>query len=305
MFENWDSNGDGIFAAWDRPGVGNDILDLYPDVAIGRLPCRNRIEAIIMVNKIINYEQTPADPEWFNKMVCMAGDSFPSYYVYEGEFTCDLALDVMSGFEPVKIYASNRVSGIGLTPSPENFTAVVSNGSGFLMLEGHGTPGSWGTHYPGGYEWTPILLIYHFPKLSNGEKLPVCVVGGCHNSLFNVSIYKTYGPENESYWSHGMPCPESFNWWLTRKISGGSIATIGCTALGYGFVDFIGLSAYLDYLFFWCYQTMGKHVLGETWSSAVTEYVATFGNYFKLDAKTVMEWELFGDPSLMIGGFQE
>jgi len=303
VFENWDSNGDGIFAAWDKPGVPNDVLDLYPDVCVGRLACRNRIEVIVTVNKIINYESTPADPSWFNKMVCVAGDSFPSDFIYEGEFTCDLALELMPDFEPVRIYASNRDSGVGLTPSPENFTSVVSNGSGFLLLEGHGTPGSWGTHYPGGIEWTPILLIYHFLKLSNGEKLPICIVGGCHNGLFNVSIYKTYGPENESYWSHGMPIPECFNWWLTRKIGGGSIATIGCTALGYGIVDFIGYSAFLDYLFFWVYSQMEQHVLGKTWSSAVTEYVAIFGNYFKLDAKTVQEWALLGDPSLMIGGY--
>jgi hypothetical protein len=102
-----------------------------------------------------------------------------------------------------------------------------------------------------------------------------------------------------------MPIPECFNWWLTRKIGGGSIATIGCTALGYGIVDFIGYSAFLDYLFFSAYGTMGKHVLGEAWSSAVTEYVAIFGNYFKLDAKTVQEWALLGDPSLMIGGYPE
>jgi len=38
VFENWDSNGDGIFAAWDKPGVPNDVLDLYPDVCVGR-PC--------------------------------------------------------------------------------------------------------------------------------------------------------------------------------------------------------------------------------------------------------------------------
>ena len=40
-------------------------------------------------------------------------------------------------------------------------------------------------------------------------------------------------------------------------------------------------------------------------SSAVTEYVTISGNYFKLDAKTVQEWALLGDPSLMIGGYPE
>jgi hypothetical protein len=302
-FENWDSNGDGIFAAWDKPGVPNDVLDLYPDVSIGRLPCRNQLEVILMVNKIINYEKSPANPIWFNKMICVAGDSFPSYFIYEGEFTCDLACEFMSHCDPIRIFASYRDSGTGPTPSPDNITRIVSEGSGFLMFEGHGTPGTWATHYPGGYEWTPIYMIYQFPQLSNGDRLPVCVVGGCHNSMFNVSIYKTYGPENESYWSHGMPIPECFNWWLTRKLNGGSIATIGCTALGYGIVDFIGLSALMDAFFFWAYGEMGQHVLGDAWFVAVNEYVSSSGFIPKLDAKTVEEWELFGDPSLMIGGY--
>jgi len=179
----------------------------------------------------------------------------------------------------------------------------VSNGCGFLMFEGHGTPFAWGTKYPGAEEWTPFFTILHMPKLSNRKKLPICVVGGCHDSLFNVSIYKTYGPQNESYWTQGWPAPECFSWWLTRKIGGGSIATIGCTALSYGFHDGIGLSAYLDILFFWAYGEMGEHVLGEAWSTAVNEYLFTFGGFFKLDAKTVQEWVLLGDPSLMIGGY--
>jgi len=303
VFENWDSNGDGIFAAWDKPGVGNDVIDQYPDVCVGRLACRNRFEVRIMVNKIINYESTLADPSWFNKMVCVAGDSFQSDYEYEGELTCDYALAEMPDFEPVKLYTSYRDSGEGPTPTPENITEAASNGSGFLMFEGHGSPGTWATHYPGGVEWTPSYHIYKFPKLANKEKLPVCIVGGCHNSMFNVSFYKTYGPENGSYWTYGMPVPECFSWWLTRKIGGGSIASLGCTGLGYGVLDMIGLSAYLDYLFFYAYGQMGKHILGETWSAAVTEYISTTGFFGKLDVKTVEQWPLIGDPSLMIGGY--
>lgn len=304
-FENWDSNGDGIFAAFDRPGVPNDVLDLYPDVCVGRLACRNIFEVMIMVNKIINYEKSVANPVWFNKMACVAGDTFPSEITYEGEAVCEEAIGVMDGIEPVRIFASNRDSGTGPTPSPENITTAISDGCGFLLFEGHGSPGTWGTRYPGGEERTPPYLVYHFPQLKNGKKLPITIIGGCHNSLFNVSIQKTYGPDNESYWSRGLPLPECFSWWLTRKINGGSIATIGCTALEYGVVDFPldGLGGYMDYLFFWAYGQMGEHVLGETWLTALSRYIDDSGFWGKTDVKIIEIWTLLGDPSLMIGGY--
>jgi hypothetical protein len=44
IFDNWDSNNDGIFAYHNGNSSKNDTLDLYPDVCLGRLPCRNNNE---------------------------------------------------------------------------------------------------------------------------------------------------------------------------------------------------------------------------------------------------------------------
>lgn len=43
---------------------------------VGRLACRNRFELKSVVDKIIGYEQSPADPSWFKKMVVVSGDGF-------------------------------------------------------------------------------------------------------------------------------------------------------------------------------------------------------------------------------------
>jgi len=48
-FEDWDSNGDGIFARWSV--VSGDDLDLIPDIYVGRLACRNKIELKILKNR--------------------------------------------------------------------------------------------------------------------------------------------------------------------------------------------------------------------------------------------------------------
>ena len=40
-FSSWDSNGDHIYGKWLSGHIGKDIVDLYPDVAVGRLAARN------------------------------------------------------------------------------------------------------------------------------------------------------------------------------------------------------------------------------------------------------------------------
>ena len=76
-FESWDTNNDGAFFVWGRPGYENDTdIDYYPDVALGRLACVNIKEVETVVNKIISYETGPCDPSWFNKMVVVSGDGF-------------------------------------------------------------------------------------------------------------------------------------------------------------------------------------------------------------------------------------
>ena len=144
---------------------------------------------------------------------------------------------------------------------------------------------------------------------------PVCMIGGCHNSQFNVSVFnlakirKIYETYYKSEWS-----PESFGWWIVRKPNGGAIASVGCTGLGYGYIgdynnDSIpdclqGLGGWIDVEFFRIYAQEGKSILGEIHSMAIANYVATFPVMKDpIDCKTVEEWVLLGDPTLKIGGY--
>ena len=57
-FCSWDSNGNNIYGEFwwemdDNIVEYIDFVDLYPDVGIGRLPCKNKNEVKIVVNKII------------------------------------------------------------------------------------------------------------------------------------------------------------------------------------------------------------------------------------------------------------
>ena len=176
---------------------------------------------------------------------------------------------------------------------------------------GHGSPTAWGTNKP--YGDSPIIYGLKLPQmflLRNQEKLPICVVGGCHNSLFNVSIF-------HSTWTYKLPTPECWSWVLTHVRNGGSIATIGCTGLGYGKEDkhnpeLGGGGDYLNVLFFKEYAKRETDYLGEVWGKAVSSYLDEFTIDWDelgfsdtgLDAKTVQQWLLMGDPSLKIGGYE-
>ena len=328
-FSSWDSdkNGasDGIFANWQMMGK-KDIIDLYPDVYVGRLACRNVWEVKIMTNKIINYENDAYGSDWYDKMIGIGGDSFDdtgTNYL-EGELVAEKILNTyMTEFDPVKIYASYNNSNPSMVPTTDNIIREITKGAGHLFFDGHANPASWITHFPGEFDsWIPKggIKIYDFNKLRNKGMLPVCCVEGCHNSQFNVSLITTIlDKENERHmWTHGLPAPECWSWWLARKIGGGSLATIGNTGLGYGTTGEHGdldgdginepdiLEALGGYWFIQFYKTVdeGVDILGEAWGGAEHKFMTTFpGMEDQTDCKTVQQMALLGDPSLKIGGY--
>ena len=329
-FSSWDKDkqgeSDGIFAAW---GVfftpKKDILDLNPDVYVGRLPCRSTNEVDTVVDKIIDYEKYKHKTDWYNDMIMIAGDSHddPGTNYIEGEVSCDYVYDsYMSEYNPVKIYSSKKETDPTMTPTAENIIREISKGSGHLLFEGHGHPGGWNTHWPGIYDWENSpggVDIYDFPKFSNdGIKQPVCVVGGCHNGQFNVTLMATTR-DDPFMWTHGLPVPESFCWHLVRKSKGGAIASFGNTGLGYGAVGDNGdidgdgenlpdtLEAFGGYQIKLFYEIFdeGEDIIGKCWGETIKRYLNTFpGMSDKTHCKTVEQWPLFGDPSLKIGGYR-
>lgn len=314
VFDDWDSDGNDFFGEWTLDA--KDILDLYPDVYVGRLACRSNYEVRIMVNKIITYEAEGCDPSWFKKIVGVGGDSFDDAPplgddYYEGEERNKLAFSYLSDFTPVKVWASHKGT-LKPVPTTFNIRREINKGCGFLYIAGHGNPFLYNTHWyheynfgnsPGGINIYEMLLLF------NGKKLPICVIGACHNSEFNVSFFNYL----KSPLEYG-PTPECWSWMLTRKIGGGAIATIGYTGLewvatfGWDTDDIPDctqyFSGFLDSRFFHAYGVDGVGILGEAWGQAITEYYDQFpGMAKKWDCKTPQQWLLLGDPSLKIGAY--
>ncbi len=314
-FSSWDSDGDGKYGEWyNKEDPEDKYIDMKPDICIGRLPCRNTFEVKIMVNKIIHYEETTFNKSWFKDMTVIAGDTYPEFINpnwtgYEGEYYADQALGYMNGFNENKLYTSD-----GSLTGPRDIIRAVSKGCGFLYFVGHGSPMVWTNHLPNSEERLDPFKLTHIMQLRNKDKLPIAVVSGCHNLQFDVNLMNFIKEGYKRALFYGEGAFESFGWLITRKIGGGSIATLGCTALGHTKEDklaFEGGVNELEVEFFRQYGVENKEILGDAWNSAIKWYVDTYPVNWDntsedawIDIQVPQSWSLFGDPSLKIGGYQ-
>jgi len=323
-FSSWDTNYDQKYMDWyDTKNPIDTYVDFTPEIAVGRLPCRNSVEVKNMVNKIIKYEQTAYNKEWFKKMVAIAGDTYPEYKNslwkgYEGEHYADMAFENMTGFEQIRLYTS-----LGNFNGPKEIIPVINKGCGILYFVGHGNPMVWANHYPNDEKITKGMMLRHMFMLYNFHKTPVTVVSGCHNSQFDITILniikeiKNHGLQEgiQRILIRGEGAYECFSWLLTNRALGGSVSTLGCTALGFtkeDKVSFDGGINELEVLFFKEYGQNKIDILGDAWKNAITNYNnkypidwndATKDDW--VDAQIIQTWALFGDPSLKIGGYPE
>ena len=303
-FSSWDDDNDGIFSEWYDNSIASDILDLYPDICIGRLPCRNNRDVKIIVKKIIDYENLVFSNSWFKNMVVVAGDTYTEKTDYiDGEVYTQLALDNMPGFNPIKLWTSD-----GSLQNSWDTVKAINRGCGFIFFSGHGNPASWATHPQNDNTvWIDGMKLRYMPFLFNRNELPVCITGsGCFNNMFNVSLL------NHPFSS--FPIPKCWGEGMIFNPYGGSIATIGSTAFSYESPDVNsnrGGIEWLDIQFFKEYGLNNVNILGECWRNSVIAFVDNFSiNWMDNSAdgdaiivKNVQQWLLIGDPSLKIGGY--
>ncbi len=270
---------------------------------------------------------------------------------YEGEWvTGEKSLHGRGGalyympenFEKDILWTSNgRYTGM------DDVIEAFSRGHGLAFFSGHGSPGFWGDHLPGipgnrlhaqlaglvvsqVKAYFPYIGFPLFPMklLSNTNKPPVVVVGGCHNSLFNVSaipsvmhLFLLFVLGKNTYMhTYGQLVPECWSWYIVKLPETGAIASMGNTGYGWGWegewCTVGGGDGWITSEFFRQYGEKGYDILGTAYTQTITTYI----NHFKeftlpecwwspdlgwdwIDEKTVQQWVLLGDPSLKIGGY--
>jgi hypothetical protein len=310
-FDSWDSNDDGVYAAWDAPGAAKDTFDMNPEVSVARLPVANKMEVNLMVKKIITYESSGPDAKpWYKNFVGIGGKTFDYYEGKpDGEYLCDLAAQYMTNAIPdlnlVTVYSTNRNTS-GFVPVAKDIQKAISQGAGYVDFEGHGNPLVWDTIWFDGIypdDWCGGINLYNFLKISNGAKLPVVIVGGCHNGMYNVSLLKTlFDKAGTQYFCYGIPIPVCFSWALVVKYPGGAIASTGCTGYGMGYEgNPVSLSGELESNFFYEIGN-GSTNLGQAHSRAIQKFLAE-EEINQIEAFVITNWALLGDPSLRLGGY--
>jgi hypothetical protein len=225
------------------------------------------------------------------------------------------ALYYMPSFEKNILWTTN-----GEWTGHETFADAFGEGCGFTFVSGHGAPTTWGNHVagiPGNRQhahigginiinWKAYPPFFPMDRLANKYKNPVTLVGGCHNSQFNVSFITTL-LNFPRMWTYGTPAPECWSWWLTRVSKGGSIATIGNTGLGYGVLggdcNILGLDGGICVEFYKQYDA-GNTILGDTFMQTQASYVTQFDMSLQEHGKSLSQWVLLGDPSLQLGGYE-
>lgn len=280
-FESWDSNGNGIFAEWTD--TSKDELDLYPDVHVGRIPCTCSSDLIIYIDKIITYESNQ-NTDWFNNVLLCGGDTCTSVEGNEGEIINDEIATVLSSgpFSFQRLWGSNGL----LTVSAIN--DAIDSGVGFIDFSGFGEWDRWLTHPPndgdtfiptGGYTNDDVL------NLNNNDKLPVIMLGGA----YCADIDTLYHSLADSFLFHE---------------DGGGIGVFGSTANAWYICSDNPIAktfGFMEHRVFMHYEQQQAEFLGLLWTKAIIDYIDNFDVMNdKFDCKTVQEFILIGDPTLMI-----
>ncbi|HMA82822.1 MAG TPA: C25 family cysteine peptidase [Candidatus Thermoplasmatota archaeon] len=326
LFDDWDTNNNGIYAEGPKlnPGSTYDEPDYIPDVYLGRLPIRYSWEVPIVVDKIINYENT-ADDSWFKTSVLAGGDGFPperygnsvDANAWEGEIVCDAFANLLSNkdFESTKCYCSDQ--GDVVVEDSDDVYNEVTKGCGIVHFTGHASPMVLGSYKPKAGVSPPHLIPFYsgfnVRQFDNEYKLPFMINEGCHNAQFDVTgqeLLEYFLSEDNSHILLGRNewIPHDASSWFVLQEGGGAIGVIGNTGLGLGGIDnwcTDAVGGWMMLRFAHAFAIQDKQHTGTVWAQGITDYV---NNWPVLtddgDRKTIEERALIGDPSVKLGGYQ-
>jgi uncharacterized membrane protein len=270
-FCNWDTDGDGIYGEWNANNENDiDHADLYPDVYLGRLPASTTFDVDMFVDKIVNYELNAAADVWFQEATLVGLDTFnEGSGVYEGEYAADhIGDNYLTGFTQTKLYQS-----LG-TCTNSDIKAALNKGSGFATFHDHGNIDSWAGKISG----ADML------GLTNGDKLSFMNFDACLTGAFD---------SNDCIAEDAV-----------LNYNGGAITSIGASRIGYGMWGAAHITRYSGYFNIRLYKNYddGIAMAGKILDAAKLDYLKNIGVHNFADYKTIVEFNLFGDPTLSVGG---
>ncbi len=240
------------------------------NMAIGRLPVRSQRETEIVMNKIINYENSSTFGPWRKVIVGVADDEFgdPSSSE-ESEHTRNMD-SLIENYVPQEIFDTKKIYlmnykrvGRSVPEAQEALIDVYNQGAIIIDFIGHGNYRVW-TH-------ESIFDSYRdIPKLHNGVKLPLVYSASCQVGLFDHITNECISEK------------------LVRAEGKGAIAAISATRASYGDQNFT-----LNWKFFMHLLSSSMNTIGQALWAAKVEY-QDFGHNSSL-------YLILGDPAMRLG----
>ena len=341
QFETWDTNGNDYFGEWYKNNLNAEGIDLIPDVAVGRVPASTVEEVENYIDKVIAYESSAWNSDWFKRALVIASDERKSWKD-AGEQTSDIMQS--AGFDTdYYVFDHEERAKARREGRPDPVDPYIKNsvqeGLGFLLYIGHGP---WGM---GKYsDW--ITTGYKLPVVCHigcdaGDFGPNCltfteyedIYGNTHQSYHQTKIHEDTSQENITiryYTGEHYPCngtlppppltiqPEEVEgsyaeFLLCKYPNRGAIAYYGATYATQDPSQDLGKWLFEAY-------THGHKLLGDMWKEAVMNYynqyivglepnmnerfrdIYIWDWYPSDNYYMIQKFVLFGDPSLRVGG---
>lgn len=185
-FEQGDRCTDDFFVYFD--GNGDPLIDndIFPDMAIGRLPAQLPAQADIMVRKIIDYESAPEYGVWRNTVVLTADDeNTPGSTFQELFHTTDTERladrHTPASFRAEKVYLTQfALDAAGEKPEARDaLIGLINDGALIVNWVGHGAANLWAHEQV-------FNTSRDLPSINNGARLPVFVTATCTAGRFDL-----------------------------------------------------------------------------------------------------------------------
>jgi hypothetical protein len=254
---SWDGDHDGIWGEY-----GDDTVDFYSDVAVGRAPVDDTAQARGFVNKVLSYELNPA-PGYVRKVLL----PYTALYSF---YPARLAQDSIAAFIPPDWQTSVFTGMTTTAPIRDS----VESGFGLVHAVAHG-------NNTGLYTMSSAAIynVAAANSQSNCRKLPVFTSIACLSGNFEYD--------------------ECLAEALINNPNGGAVAAAMNSRYGIAMPPGTGPSEQLDVRFFEYLLSFDSTTLGLT-HSASKDYYAELGRSGGVWQWCLYELNLFGDPLLPV-----
>ncbi len=170
---------------------GNDLLSGDLELGIGRIPAQTADQAMDVVNKIINYDTSPATlGDWKMRIGFTADDEDSNIHIRDADSIAKTTEENHPELIQQKVYfdAFNQVATPGGTRYPDANAAIntnIDNGQLVLNYLGHGGPKGWAQER--------VLQVNDIINWRNYNKLPVIITATCSFTGFDEPSFVSAG----------------------------------------------------------------------------------------------------------------